>query len=508
MMVIRVFLPEPNPIASVSRGAKMEMSKERLLSASLMKSHWMVRYGFALIVFAAIIGISLLNSRLFELRLNLTIPVVLALVAVAWYAGRWPGIFLGILFQATTVAFSTAPPDSLLARRLFSYFSIFAFYVFVALVISSLRQAQERIREQRDLLQVTLASIGDGVITTDTNDAVTFMNPVAEKMTGWECDKARGRPLREVFQIFSEGTREPVASPTVKVLATGDIEGLTNHTVLRSKDGSEIPIDDSAAPIKEGKNVRGVVLVFANVSERKAAERSHRQTQMMKRIVEAQEAERRKIARDLHDHLGQKMTALRLRIESLDKEVGAGNGSSAAIDEVRAAASQVDRDIGFLSWELRPTELEELGLEDALRSFVREWSDQYGIEAEFQASHSVVHAAGGRLPNAIETNLYRIAQEALNNILKHAGATNVNVLLQGHKDGITLIIEDNGIGFENIHRSDAGNGARQRQLGLIGMRERAALLKGTIEIDSQSDGGGTTILVRVPVPNTQVSVNS
>jgi PAS domain S-box-containing protein len=377
-------------------------------------------------------------------------------------------------------------------------------YIFLALVISGLRRAQENLREQRDLLKVTLASIGDGVIATDVESKITFMNPVAEKMTGWDRSEARGRQLEEVFSIINEHTREAVPAPTVNVLATGLVEGLANHTILRSKNGTEIPIDDSAAPIKEGQKVRGVILVFANVSERKAAERSRRETEIMQRIVEAQESERRRIARDLHDHLGQRMTALRLRIESLTEQAPGGNGSTTAVEEVRAAASQVDRDIGFLSWELRPTELEELGLEDALRSFVREWSDQYAIEAEFHASRSAAELADSRLPNAIETNLYRIAQEALNNILKHADATKVNVLLQHHQDDLTLIIEDNGIGFENIHRSDAGNGSRHRRHGLIGMRERAALLKGTIEIDTEPDGGGTTVLVRVPLPSSNV----
>ena len=120
---------------------------------------------------------------------------------------------------------------------------------------------------------------------------------------------------------------------------------------------------------------------------------------------------------------------------------------------------------------------------------------------EFHASRSAPELADWRLPNAIETNLYRIAQEALNNILKHADATKVNVLLQHHLDDLTLIIEDNGIGFENIHRSDAGNRSRHRRHGLIGMRERAALLKGTIEIDTEPDGSGTTVLVRVPLPS-------
>lgn len=480
----------------------MALSRERLLSADLSKRHWLVRYGFVLLIFGLIIGISLLNSRYFDLRLNLTIPVVLAVVAVAWFAGRWPGILLGILFQATTIIFATAPDPSV-ARRAFGYFSTFVFYIFLTLIISVLRRALENLKGQRDLLKVTLASIGDGVIATDIKGQVTFMNPVAEKMTGWQRAEARGRQLEEVFSIIDEHTREPIPAPTANVLATGQIKELTNHTVLRSKDGSEIPIDDSASPIKEGENVRGVVLVFANVSERKAAERSRREAEIMQRIVEAQESERRRIARDLHDHLGQRMTALRLRIESLTEHVADGNGASTAAEEVRAAASQVDRDIGFLSWELRPTELEELGLEDALRSFVREWSDQYGIKAEFHASNSG-SGLDERLPAAVETNLYRIAQEALNNILKHADATNVSVLLQHHQGDITLIVDDNGKGFDEIHRSDAGSRPRDRRHGLLGMRERAALLKGTIEIDSQPDGGGTTVLVRVPLPDSQV----
>src|SRR5687768_14092959 len=100
----------------------MGLSRERLLSADLMKRHWLVRYGFAVLIFGITLGIGLLNTRYFELRLNLTIPVVLGLVAVAWYAGRGPGILIGVLFQITTIAFSTAPPDPVIARRIFGYF--------------------------------------------------------------------------------------------------------------------------------------------------------------------------------------------------------------------------------------------------------------------------------------------------------------------------------------------------------------------------------------------------
>ena len=123
----------------------MALSRERLLAADLTKRHWLVRVGFVTLLFAIVLGLSLLNSRSFDLRLNLTIPVVLALVAAAWYAGRSGGVLLGILFQVTTILYATVPPDSTFGRRAFGYFSTFVFYIFLALVIGSLRRAQEKI---------------------------------------------------------------------------------------------------------------------------------------------------------------------------------------------------------------------------------------------------------------------------------------------------------------------------------------------------------------------------
>jgi two-component system, NarL family, sensor histidine kinase UhpB len=191
------------------------------------------------------------------------------------------------------------------------------------------------------------------------------------------------------------------------------------------------------------------------------------------------------------------MTALRLKIESLLKKFGDVPEHNPAIAEVQAAAKTIDQDIGFLSWELRPTELDQFGLENALATFVREWSGQYGVQAEFHAEVPEFEGDGRRLSKTAETNLYRIAQEGLNNILKHADATNVTVLLQQRNNDMLLIIEDDGRGF-----AEKGNGSgklvKPRGLGLIGMKERAALLKGTLNVDSQP-GGGTSILARIPL---------
>ena len=162
------------------------------------------------------------------------------------------------------------------------------------------------------------------------------------------------------------------------------------------------------------------------------------------------------------------------------------------MEQIQRYASRIDMDINYLAWELRPTELDQLGLENALGSFVREWSKTHGVDAEFHASRN--HK--GRLDPDLETNLYRIVQEGLNNILKHADASSVSVLIEHRPGEIVLIIEDNGIGFDPTagpRGSSPGGGG----LGLVGMRERAALLGGTLEIESRP-GEGTTVFVRVP----------
>jgi PAS domain S-box-containing protein len=139
------------------------------------------------------------------------------------------------------------------------------------------RQTEERLHDQTEWLTVTLSSIGDAVLTTDRHGLVTFLNPEAERLTGWRNADAAGRALAEVFHIVNEQTRRTVESPVDRVLREGIVVGLANHTVLIAKDGRETPIDDSAAPIRRDAEIAGVVLVFRDVTERKAAEESVRE---------------------------------------------------------------------------------------------------------------------------------------------------------------------------------------------------------------------------------------
>jgi PAS domain S-box-containing protein len=132
---------------------------------------------------------------------------------------------------------------------------------------------RESARQSEEQFRVTLSSIGDAVIATDRNGRITFMNPVAEELTGWGTTEAVGIPLSNAFNIVNEFTRQPVESPVTKVLEHGTVVGLANHTVLIAKDGTERPIDDSGAPIRgSGADLRGVVLVFRDVTEQRRAE--------------------------------------------------------------------------------------------------------------------------------------------------------------------------------------------------------------------------------------------
>ncbi len=144
----------------------------------------------------------------------------------------------------------------------------------------ALEQKNEELQQQREWFEVTLASIGDAVITTDVNANITYLNPVAESLTGWSSTQAKGEPLEQVFRILNEYTRQTVENPIGKVLQSGKIVGLANHTALIDKSGQLTPIEDSAAPIRDSKGrIVGAVMVFHDVSDRRRAEKALRASQ-------------------------------------------------------------------------------------------------------------------------------------------------------------------------------------------------------------------------------------
>ncbi len=163
--------------------------------------------------------------------------------------------------------------DAALGTALVMILFIVVFSTLICLAGNALSRQIAATERQKELLAITLASIGDAVIVTDTQGRITFLNAEAVRLTGWDGPQAQGRPLAEVFHIINEQTREPVESPVDKVQRLGTVVGLANHTVLIARDGTERPIDDSGAPVRAaGGTVHGVVLVFRDIAERKRRE--------------------------------------------------------------------------------------------------------------------------------------------------------------------------------------------------------------------------------------------
>jgi PAS domain S-box-containing protein len=223
-------------------------------------------------------------------------------------------------------------------------------------------------------------------------------------------------------------------------------------------------------------------LLATEIADRRQAEAAR--IRLLRRLVMTQEEERRRIARDLHDDLGQRLTALRLTIEALGQE---GRTDSTTIAAALGMISRIDEGLDFLSWELRPAALDELGLPRVLDNYVHEWSRHAGVPAAF---HTTARDQERFAPE-VEASVYRIAQEALNNVAKHARARSVNVLLEQRDGNLVVVIEDDGVGVPAVVGSE-------RMIGLAGMRERAAAVGGTVEIEPTPDGG-TTVLARIPI---------
>ena len=210
---------------------------------------------------------------------------------------------------------------------------------------------------------------------------------------------------------------------------------------------------------------------------------------LRRQLIHAQEEERRRIARELHDQMGQNLTALNLGLKRL------GDSSDSASNEVRPLqdlAAQTARDLHRVAMELRPAQLDDLGLVKAVRYLAEGWAAHCHIETDLALEG--YNPAG--LSSEIETTLYRIIQEALNNVAKHSGATRVSVVLRCTSNQVHAIIEDNGRGFDPARASGQTTGGGH--LGLIGMRERISAINGTLHFES-TPNQGTTVIARIPI---------
>jgi signal transduction histidine kinase len=206
----------------------------------------------------------------------------------------------------------------------------------------------------------------------------------------------------------------------------------------------------------------------------------------VRRVVEAQELERARLARELHDETGQALTSILLGLKSLEDRADTAD-SRTAVTELRDLVVSTLQDVRRLAVELRPAALDDFGLVPAIERLRDGVEEQGGLTVDVQSPFG-----DERLPSETETALYRIVQEALTNVMKHAAATRVTVRLSRSDKNVVLVIQDDGKGFEPGRARDGG-------LGLVGMRERVALLGGRLTVES-SEGGGTLLKAEVPLP--------
>jgi signal transduction histidine kinase len=207
-------------------------------------------------------------------------------------------------------------------------------------------------------------------------------------------------------------------------------------------------------------------------------------------VVVAQESERRRISRELHDKVGQDLAALILGLKEMRKSAKRG-ATSDALGRLERIAEVVGQDVHNLAADLRPSALDDFGVARALGNYVEDWASRAGVSVDFHASG----LDGVRFPTEVETTAYRVVQEALANVAKHARARHVSVLLE-HQDGdLIAIVEDDGAGFE----FDGQMKGHNRGLGLGVIKERAGLVDGTVEIETAA-GQGTTVFLRIPLP--------
>jgi signal transduction histidine kinase len=242
------------------------------------------------------------------------------------------------------------------------------------------------------------------------------------------------------------------------------------------KEGDDPRFDEGDLRVAENFATRAAVAV--DLSARVAGD-------ALRRVVEAQELERRRLARELHDQTGQELTSVLLGLKSVEEARG-DEERAAALAAVREQVVQTLHDVRRLAVELRPKALDDFGLVPALERLRDTFAEQTGMQVE------LVSQLRGRLPPDVETALYRIVQEALTNVVKHARAGAVSIVLARAGGSVTALIEDDGRGFEADERERGG-------LGLLGMGERLALLDGMLKVESRP-GAGTTIVAEVPLP--------
>jgi PAS domain S-box-containing protein len=355
--------------------------------------------------------------------------------------------------------------------------------------ITQRKRTESALRESEQRLTLAFAGAQEGIWDWDLETDAAVYSSRWKQMLGYSDDEIE--PHISAWERLVHPDDRPTADRAHESVTRGQPTYEAEFR-LRHKDGHYIHVLSRGFPVRrdpDGPVIR-IVGTHFDLTERRKREAERARTELLAHLVFVQEDERRRIARDMHDQFGEQLTALSLRIAMLKKACGQRTDLADHTEALDAIAERLDRDVDQLVWQLRPTALDDLGLRAALTNYIQQWSQRANIAAELHTSGLL----DDRLASEVETALYRIAQEALNNVAKHSRARRVEVILERRADCVLLILEDDGVGFEAANTDPARDG-----FGLVGMQERAALVGASLQIES-TPGKGTTILVRMAVP--------
>jgi PAS domain S-box-containing protein len=319
----------------------------------------------------------------------------------------------------------------------------------------------------------------DGIVLADAEGTIRDLNPAALRMFGYEPDELIGERIEvlvpERLRAVHRREREAfVERPHARPMGIGmELSG-------RRKDGSEFPVEISLSPIQTDETSH-VIAIVHDVTERK------RLRAFGAGALRAAEEERQRIARELHDDTAQRLAALLVRFQ-LATRTGEAADRERMLQEIREGIEAAADSVRQIARNLRPPVLDEVGVVGAIRAHVRTLREAYDVEAEVDAPRREP-----RLAADVELALYRIVQEALANVVRHAGARRARVTFAVADGALEVSVTDDGLGF------DLGAVEREaRGLGLLGMRERARNAGGELAIES-APGAGTRVRIRLPV---------
>ncbi|AMV27787.1 Oxygen sensor histidine kinase NreB [Gemmata sp. SH-PL17] len=360
------------------------------------------------------------------------------------------------------------------------------------LIVGLLVRREARVRTDEWFQQV-VETAPTGMLMVDRDGTVLLANAQAEALFGYNRGDLLGRPVDRLvpeylLERFLTGRAKFVAAPPT-------LSGARIDTFARRKDGSAFPVEIGLSALRTPKGTF-VLATVTDLTERRRVEEELRASQQEQRVLtgrllEAQEAERRRIARELHDDLNQSLALLSIEMELLAcVPPTSAPQTSQRMREFAARVKELSSSVHDLSHQLHPSKLEHLGLVAALKGLCKERNRSHGLIATFKYD-----AVPESVPADIALCVYRVAQEALWNVVKHSGTLRATVELRGSANAIWLRVSDDGDGFD----SSVVNAG----LGLVSMRERLNLVGGELVIDSHL-AGGTRIDVRVPVPVARV----